>query len=72
MVCTVPVATNVYQTSSSIPVALHEGAVSVDCDAPTVVPVVVTPHAKSALTVSAIAPAQSSLAGGPELVVKQK
>jgi len=62
--CCAPVATNEYHTSSSTPVAEQLGAASTDAVALTVVPLVVTPQLKSALTVKDVAPAQLSLAGG--------
>ena len=42
--CEVAVAVNLYQTSSSTPVALQEGAVSIDWVAPDVFPEVTVPQ----------------------------
>ena len=66
-----PVAVKEYQTSSLTPVAEQLGAVSTDAVALTVVPAVVTPQFKSALTVSEVAALQLSLAGGGGGVVTQ-
>lgn len=57
------VATKEYHTSSSVPVGLHEGAVSKEGAAPTVVPDVLVEQVFEVEGVSEKAPAQSSFAG---------